>query len=381
MQVHCFDNLDDLACLADAWDRFAAGVPFRGWTWQTTWWRHYGADVPGRRLCVLGVFDHRQDLVGLAPWYVETKGRCRRVVRFLGSGEVCSDYLTLLAEPGLEKAVAGALAHRLLRSGESHEGDADDMPGWDMLELTGVDSRDILVDWLAGHLALGGCTVHHRMGLPCRRTELPASLDAYLESLSKNSRRKVRRLRRTFFDSGRARLTTVANLGQLDEAMDRFIELHQRRQQMLGRPGCFASKRFADFHRDVASRMLAAGQLQIHTLWIDRQPVAAEYQFVGDGVVYAYQSGIDPARLDVQPGHAMQLAVLAWAIQHGYRAYDFLRGNESYKSHWNARRRDSLEVRVVARHPGAQLRHAAWLVGAEARQWIRRSLLGHDYAK
>jgi CelD/BcsL family acetyltransferase involved in cellulose biosynthesis len=378
MQVRCFDNFDELACWADAWDRFAAGVPFRSWTWQTTWWRHYGADVPGRRLCLLGVFDHRQDLVGVAPWYFDAK---RRVVRFLGSGEVCSDYLTLLAEPGLEKAVAGALAHRLLRCGETHEADADEMPTWDMLELTGVDSRDVLVDWLAGHLALGGYAIHRRMGLPCRRTELPASLDAYLAGLSKNSRRKIRRLRRALFDSGRAELTTVASLGQLDKAMDRFIELHQRRQHSLGRPGCFASQRFTDFHRDVAAKMLAAGHLQLHTLWINRRPVAAEYQFVGNGVVYAYQSGIDPTRLNAQPGHAMQLAVLAWAIGQGYRAYDFLRGNESYKSHWNARRCDSQEVRVVARRPGAQLRHAAWLVGAEARDWIRQNLLGHDYTR
>ncbi|HLA83655.1 MAG TPA: GNAT family N-acetyltransferase, partial [Thermoguttaceae bacterium] len=108
------------------------------------------------------------------------------------------------------------------------------------------------------------------------------------------------------------------------------------------------------------------------------RPAAAEYQFVGDGVIYAYQSGIDPTRLDLQPGHALQLAVLAWAIRNGYRAYDFLRGDESYKSHWNARRRDSLTIRIVARHPSAQLRHAVWVAGVEARQWIRR---GMDHLK
>ncbi len=375
MRVHRFDDIDELAPWADDWDRLAAGVPFRSWTWATTWWRHYGEPVAGRRLFVLGVFDHRHALIGAAPWYLDGAGRRHRVLRFLGSGEVCSDYLSLLAEPGFEKAVAGALAHRLLRPDtEAHDSGMEAPARWDMIALAGVDSRDVLVDWLSGHLALGGCTVHHRMGPPCRRTELPGNLDTYLRSLSRNSRRKARRLQRALLDSGRAELSTVANLGELDRAMDRLIELHQRRQHMLGRPGCFASARFTAFHRDVAARMLAAGQLQLHTLWIDRKPAAAEYQFVGNGVIYAYQSGIDPTRLDLQPGCAMQLAVLAWAISHGYRAYDFLRGDESYKSHWNAQRRDSLEIRVVARRPGAQLRHAVWAAGTEAKQWIRRGL-------
>lgn len=374
MHVHRFDAFDELASWADDWDRLAREVPFRSWTWVTTWWHHYGRAVADRRLFVLGVFDHRGGLVGLAPWCLDGEGRRRGIVRFLGSGEVCSDYLSLLAEPGLEKAVVSTLAHQLLRAGEGATEGGAGLPRWDMLELAGVDSRDVLVDWLAGHLALGGSTVHHRMGPPCRRTELPRNLDVYLQSLSKNSRRKVRRLQRSLFDSGRARLTTVANLAELGPAMDRLIDLHQCRQRMLGRSGCFASPRFEAFHRDVAARMLAIGQLQLHTLWIDDEPAAAEYQFTGDGVIYAYQSGIDPTRLDLQPGHALQLAVIDWAIRNGYRAYDFLRGDESYKSHWNAQRRDSLEIRVIAQNVGAQLRHAAWVAGIEARQWVRRGL-------
>ena len=374
MQIQRFDSFDELAVWADDWDRLAAGVPFRSWAWATTWWQHYGEVMPGRRLFVLGVFDARHRLIGLAPWYLDSDGRRCPVIRFLGSGEICSDYLSLLAEPGLEKAVVSALAHQLLRTGEESSSGGTALPRWEMLDLTGVDSRDALVDWLTEHLDLGGCTVHHRMGPPCRRTNLPRSVDSYLQSLSKNSRRKARRLQRSLLESGRAELRSVSNMNELDGAMKRLIELHQRRQHMLGRPGCFASRRFAEFHRDVSARMLAAGQLQLHTLWIDGRAAAAEYQFVGNGVIYAYQSGIDPTRLDLQPGHALQLAVLIWAIRNGYRAYDFLRGDESYKSHWNAHRRDSLEIRVVAPRAGAQLRHAVWVAGVETKQWIRRGL-------
>ena len=108
------------------------------------------------------------------PGIVDGDGRRHRVIRFLGSGEVCSDY----SEP-VGRAGAGEGGRRRVgpsacfaRASPGNTGDADPMQ-WDMIELTGVDSRDVLVDWLAGHLALGGCTVHRRMGPPCRRTELP----------------------------------------------------------------------------------------------------------------------------------------------------------------------------------------------------------------
>jgi CelD/BcsL family acetyltransferase involved in cellulose biosynthesis len=370
MRVRRFNYFADLVPWAEDWDRLARGVPFRGWNWASAWWRHYGEDRADRRLAVLGVFDPSDSLVGIAPWYCEGQ-RCREI-RFLGSGEVCSDYLTLLAHRGLEKAVSSSVAHWLLRANDVEESESRDAMRWSMIELTGVDSRDVMVDWLAEHLALGGCTLHHSMGQPCRRAKLPRTVDAYLSSLSKNRRKKVARLKRDLFDSGRAELHTVARMNELQPAMDCLIDLHQRRHQSLGRPGCFDSAPFAAFHREVASRLLAQGQLQLHVLRLDRKPIAAEYQLTGNGVLYAYQGGIDPTRLDFQPGHAMQLAMLTWAINNGYRAYDFLRGNELYKSHWNAQRRDCIDVRIIAPDTGAQLRHVAWVAGTEAKQWIRR---------
>ena len=42
MRVQRFDNLNDLLPYRDAWDGLAGGSVFRGWTWLTAWWRHYG---------------------------------------------------------------------------------------------------------------------------------------------------------------------------------------------------------------------------------------------------------------------------------------------------------------------------------------------------
>ncbi len=75
-----------------------------------------------------------------------------------------------------------------------------------------------------------------------------------------------------------------------------------------------------------------------------------------------------------QPGRISTLATLRRAIEQGYRAYDFLRGDEPYKARLRAAPRPCLAVRVVPDRTGPQLRHHLWLAGSNVKHWIRRGL-------
>src|SRR5689334_4994131 len=128
--------------LATAWDALAGDIPFRSSTWARTWWKHYRD--PRSRLLVLIVADEQGAIVGIAPWYVAHSSRLGRVVRFLGSGEVCSDYLTILADPEFAPAVAARLAEWLAGDGAAE---------WDLLDLTGVEQGDLTIAQLTHVLA------------------------------------------------------------------------------------------------------------------------------------------------------------------------------------------------------------------------------------
>ncbi len=101
------------------------------------WWRHYGPVIgsPQRQveLFTLAVYESGE-LVGLAPWYLERSAARGRIIRFLGSGEVCSDYLTVLAARQHREAVVDVLADWLSQAGRSSGADS-----WDMLALAGVE--------------------------------------------------------------------------------------------------------------------------------------------------------------------------------------------------------------------------------------------------
>ena len=382
MRIVRSTTLDELAPYADDWDRLSAGVPFRSWTWLSRWWRSYGppqgADPSATRLATLCVFDDADSLVAVAPWYLDCSALHGRVLRPLGSGEVCSDYLSVLCHPAAEDAVAELLADYLVEDALAGGRDA---LRWDLLELGGVDAADRVVSGLVNYLAVANATVHRRMGVNCWRLELPTAWDDYVASLGRNLRREVRRLERELLGTDRVALHPVVGLDELPQAMKILVELHQRRRRMVGQRGCFASARFLAFYRDVVPELLRRGQVQFQWLQLDGQPVAAEYQLVGNGTLYAYQAGVDPRAMQHQPGKLINLAILRQAIERGYRAFDFLRGDEPYKARFGARPRPTLDFRVVSRRPAAQFRHSVWLAGSSVKKLVKRGLWGRAHVE
>ena len=151
--VHRFATLDELAPYADDWDRLAAGVPFRGWTWLSSWWRSFGpqtdAEARRTRLAVLGVFGDAGRLLGIAPWYIDRSAIHGRVLRPLGSGEVCSEYLSVLCDPAVEQAVLMALAGYVFDNARDRHADG---LRWDLLELGAVDAEDQTIADLVRYL-------------------------------------------------------------------------------------------------------------------------------------------------------------------------------------------------------------------------------------
>jgi CelD/BcsL family acetyltransferase involved in cellulose biosynthesis len=373
MHIVRFNTLQELQPYSQGWDHLAACVPFRGWTWLSTWWRHYGEDTGGNRrdLFVLAVFDEGDMLVGLAPWYLESSIAFGAVVKMLGSGQVCSDYLTLLAHRGMEEDVSELVAEYLTDALPELHGD---VRPWDRLELTGVDFDDRPTEYLAESLRHRNCTIHRRSTVNCWRIDLPTRWEDYLASVSKKLRQEIRRMERRYFDAGRTEMRGIEKTTDLPGALDVLIDLHQRRWRSRGEPGCYASPQFTNFIREVSPLLMPLGQMQLQRLELDGRVVAAEYQLIGGGIVYAYQTAIEPEAIADQPGKLLNVASIRRSIEGGYRGYDFMRGDEPYKAHFRATARPSMEIRVVPDRAGPLIRHKLWLTGSRVKRWLKSGL-------
>lgn len=383
MTVQVITTLDELHALEPAWNALCGESPFRSWDWLATWWKHYGGRRRQRdqhaernverQLHVLAVYDdditqntdvNDRQLIGIAPWFLDRTIVKGNVLRWLGSGEVCTDHLSLICKPEDRERVAAELAETLTVQ-------CDD---WDRLDLSAVDADDYAVMALAGHLEERECIVSRQAADSCWVLDLPTSWDEYLAALSKSHRKQLRQLERRVIESGRVNWHQVSNASDFNEAWPMLVDLHQRRRRSLGEPGCFASRAFHDFHGEVAQRLLDRGQLRISCLALDGKPAAAEYHFADSQTTYAYQGGVDPDRLEEEPGRLSTIVCLQRAIQEGHKRFDFLRGDEPYKAHWRAEPRTTFDYRVVPNRRLARLRGRVLTFTDVVGDWVRSNV-------
>ncbi len=368
MLVTRLDQLEACRQIADAWDCMPHGVPFRRTAWLHSWWNHFQGIGD---LCVLQVSDERGEIVGIAPWFMDQSLRHGRVIRPLGSGDTCSEYLGILATTEHERQVIDVLTQWLVAAAEGQHGLEN---RWDLLDLVSVDAADPIMARFVDRLEATGNNVHRSKAMSSWRISLPNTWDEYLAMLSKSHRKRVRRIDRKWLESGATTLRTVTTFDELNYVLESLIRLHQQRQKSLGNAGCFADPAFSGFMREAARQMLQEDSLRLYWIELDDEPVAAEFQIVDGDVTYAYLGGMSSERSDSSPGQVIQVAILKQCIDQQQRAFDFLRGDETYKAHWAVQERACQDVRVVPRRHAAQLRHQMWVAGDAMKQWIRAGL-------
>jgi CelD/BcsL family acetyltransferase involved in cellulose biosynthesis len=371
VNVRAIRTDDDLRALEPSWNRLAGEQPFLSWDWLATWWSVYGLSRVGGRpakrcLYVLAVRDEQAGdrLLGVLPLYLERTVSRGNLLRLLGTGEVCTDHLSLVCEPRNQQLVATVVAEFLAHS--------DD---WDTLELHNIDANDPPIASLIAALSERGCEVSHHSTDSCWQISIPATWDDYLAAQSKSHRKQLRQAERRVLDSGRAVWHPVHDESEFSCAWNILVDLHQRRRKSLGEPGCFASRCFFDFHEQVARRLLGRRMLRLSWLELDGDAVAAEYHLAGRRTTYAYQGGVDPQRLDEEPGRLSMICCVQAALKEGHTTFDLLRGSEPYKAHWRAVPQPTATYRLVPNRRLARLRGHVLRVASDVVDWMRT---GHD---
>ena len=117
LQVKCLTSVEEMKSISGQWDQLLSkslnnSYPL-SWSWLSCWMNIFLTDA--RPLCV-AVFDDDK-LVGLAPLWVKRVrqlglGRLK-VLRFLGSEEVCADHLDLIVSRKNSEAICAAIWEHL----------------------------------------------------------------------------------------------------------------------------------------------------------------------------------------------------------------------------------------------------------------------------
>jgi CelD/BcsL family acetyltransferase involved in cellulose biosynthesis len=314
---------------------------FLTWEWMSTWWECFG-----REFFIPWVITAREGnnglLVGLLPFALYTKnfgGLRWRQLSFMASDRAI-DHLDAIIEPNYSDVVVPAFVDCLVGKHVRH-----DFIRLDAVKADSAFTRALL-DAIEHRASAGRMAVDS----VCPYLSLPGAWDSYWGSIGKQSRynfnRKTKRLQARA-NGAVINYRRVESKTELSGAIRELVRLHQARQRQKGNAGAFAQNRAIEFHTKVAERFLAKGWLRLYLLTVGEQVIAAIYCYKFGSKFSFYQSGYDPAWSDCSPGALIMLHAVREAINEGADEFDFLRGEESYKSLWTSTARTDRRFRIA----------------------------------
>ncbi len=348
--------------LRSEWDELLRACPsdciFLTWEWLYTWWLHLAGS---RELHIIVV---RLDglLIAIAPLALRPASLKRlmpwRVLEFLASGSVGSDYLSFLIRPGHEQIAVREISGSLTQSGR-------------MLELVRIEKSSAPMADLSRQLQEAGWKSVGLTTNYCPYTILAGhTWESYLDSLHSKHRINVGKMLRRLHKDFDVSLKVAATESERQWAMDVFVELHLRRWSEKGGSTALNRNELIDFHRTFSKSSLEQGWLRLYTLLLDGVPVSSLYVFKYHDVFYHYQSAFDPDYRKYSLGTVIVALAIKNAIADGAREFDFLHDNETYKYLWARQERELIRLELYPpRNMGGVYRHSAAI-----KHWIIRQV-------
>jgi CelD/BcsL family acetyltransferase involved in cellulose biosynthesis len=184
----------------------------------------------------------------------------------------------------------------------------------------------------------------------CRVLALPAGFDAYLGTLSGNTRQQIRRKLRKLGEAG----ITIAPVDPADTAslaatLEQLFHFHQARWGSDPSGGSFPDERARAQNRYLAAQLAARGELDLRVARAaDGTCLGVMYNFRRDGVGYFVILGLnpDPQWQAYSVGTCLLASSIAAAIEAGCHTFDLLRGEHDYKRHFGGEVRANLRVTI-----------------------------------
>lgn len=320
-------SLEEFEMVQEIWDRLEVD-PLNSFSWNLSWWNAFQTHGDLRLI----KFERDGTVVGLAPFYVDRWFGLTRL-RFLASGDACTDYVDLICAPEHYGSCTYSLAEYIREK------------KFDVVELE-CTKDDRLAVLLKQHLD-GNYSFDHRAVEPTWRLTLPDSWEEFVAGTKKSLRRKINKAVRRL-ESGEFTISSSAEI-PVGFAFQTLKDLHTRRFNSMGKPGVFADKKFEKFLRSAVTEFSLDGRSEIVIVSHNGSAIASQLYFDSTQGYQLYQSGYHPDSMKLEPGHLLFTSMVKKAIERGDRFFDFLRGNEVYKEFWGAEPHVQNKLRMISK--------------------------------
>lgn len=267
------------------------------------------------------------------------------------AGNYAADYTGLICDPSMQERAISALAKHLRKM------------NWARIHFENLCVTEPRARLLLAHFPakLFRTTEIEHIGKVdrinnciCPYATLPDDWDSYLQSLSANTRQKIRRVLRTVETDTRYSISH-ADRSSIEADVDALLRLWRAR---WGERKGKRADTIIRSNRAMLLRCFESELLMVPVLRAEGRPVAALAVFrdVRKHSLLFYMAGRDETFEGVPAGLVLHAHMIREAIAGGFTRYDFLRGNEPYKYSFNAQER-RIRCLQVSTRDGLNLGH------------------------
>jgi CelD/BcsL family acetyltransferase involved in cellulose biosynthesis len=321
MKITRIDNLQQFERLKQDWDATYAADAHATICVSWAWLRGWFAATPHRWFVLVARPSESSPAVAFFPLAVNGH-------RLIMGGNPLADYTGLVCHPNYETQAISAFASYLQRE-----------TGWEKLYLRNVlDGR---LDRFLEHFQTARFVVELKAQTSCPHVCLPDTWEQYLqECIGPTTSRDIRRSLKKVEDSNRFRVT-CAEAEDVDSHVETLLD------HWHSRWGC--PDYYRDGFREIFHRSFNDSRLWLSILWDDTRPIGALAAFLDPArkTMTACITSSDRSYSQLRPGKLVYAYAIRYAIEHGYRIFDFTRGNEDYKFSFGAVERFSPSVAIA----------------------------------
>lgn len=288
---------------------------------------------------------------GISPLICRTVSRFGLAVRKIEFLESPADYNDLLLGNDSKEHIKAVVNYLEQTQKE-----------WDIVDLRSL--RDTGNAISVFEEALSASTLVYRR-LPearCPYLLIDADAAGIVGRLSQSARRTLRnqqhRLDRMSSEGLRVRI--IEHPENEPRLLEKFIALEsQKRVQDKRIPPLFA--RDPQVFQSLFERLGPRGWVYAALMELGERAIAFQLGFRCGDALWDYSKAYDSAYSHLSPGTMLVPAVLDYGFSHGYREYDFLRGEEPYKMRWSTGTHNTWRVVIWNRRQMSRLRAFIYL--------------------
>ncbi len=341
MKFSVFTSFDEIAHQAQQWNDLvhlsASDVPFLRFEYLQTWWQTRGGGEwqPEESQLMIIIASEADAWVGIAPFFSARNAQGQVALLPIGCVEV-SDYLDVICAPAQLDAFVDQLLSFLASLPQQV---------WQVLDFYNLLDDSATLAALQKAAQQNGLSYQQTVLQPAPLVQLPGDWEAYLASLDKKQRHEIRRKIRRAEEAGIAQAWyVVQDATQLQDEVAVFINLMAQDAEKQA----FLTPIMRQYLQACAQTAFANGWLHLAFLTLGGEKAAGYLSFLYNQRLWVYNSCWDGRFAQYSPGWVLLACLLQWANEHQLEAFDFMRGDESYKYRFGAADRHVLRA-VISR--------------------------------